>query len=85
MDPAERNNLRRVVAGLLDHLAPGRDRRARILRVDHPARNLEGKPADTVAILPHHHDLALGRQRDDVYPGGRFKHEEIAFTATWMQ
>ena len=37
-------------------------------RIDDSARDLEGDGARAVAVLPHHHDLALRRERHDVHP-----------------
>src|SRR5208282_1400273 len=70
---------------LLDHLAPRRMHRRRILGIDHPAGHLEREPGDPVTPLANHHDLATVRDRNDIHPVGRVENEEVAFAAPRMR
>jgi hypothetical protein len=65
----ERHDLVRCVAGLLEQLARG-GLGGRLAGIDEATRRLERDLARAVAILAHHHDLALGRHGDHVHPIG---------------
>src|SRR5579885_2744147 len=85
MHPAERDDVFGVVAAFLAHLAPRREERTRVFGIDHSARNLQCEIADAVTELPHHHNLAGGRDRNDVDPGRRLEHEKLVLAAMRMR
>ena len=74
-----------IEARLLDHLAPRRMHRRRILGIDHSARHLEREFRDAVTPLANHHDVAVFRERDDIHPVGRVENEEVALAAPRMR
>ena len=67
---AERQRGARAIARLLETLAQRRRRRI-LARIDQAARNLERDALRAVAVLPHEHGLAVGRDRQDLRPVDR--------------
>src|SRR5690348_11514994 len=85
MDAAQCDHVLGVIAAFLAHLAPRGGEWARVFRIHHSARYFQGKVADPVTELAHHHDFVGRGYRDDVYPGWRLDDEEVVLAAARMR